>query len=277
MSAVAFGAGFGLLLGKPSVRAGWLPVALSLLLAVAAGSSFLPAGAGSLPAWRLSAPDQVALAESFAAMPAHLVFWWFALFGTVAAALLVVTSPLDVPSLRVFLHAVSAIIGVYALVSIVQAHTGWSYPLSGGANFGLLPNRNHTATLLVVGSVVSFGVMQWEVSNGHRIAAVLSALCGAPALAALLFFSTSRAGVLFLAAGFSIWGLGAIGNAVSRRTSLITAAVLALFLTALFVLGGSAVRDRLGALWQDVMATESGAGKVWRWIFASPFFAIPPR
>lgn len=271
LAAVALGAGFGLLLGQPSVRPGWLPVALGLLLAVAAGSSFLPAGAG-LPAWRLSAPDQVALAASFAAMPAHLIFWWVALFGTIATALFVVASPLDLPSLRVFLHAVSATIGVYALVSIAQAHTGWSYPLSGGANFGLLPNRNHTATLLVVGSVVSFGVMQWEVSNGHRIAAVVSALWGAPALAALLFFSTSRAGVLFLAAGFMLWGLGAMGSAVSRRTSLITAALLALFLTALFVFGGSTVRDRLGALWQDVMATESGAGEGRQVDFRQPVF-----
>jgi len=272
IAAVALGAGLGLLIGKPSVRPGWLPSALGLLLAAAAAGSILPAGAEALPTWRLSAPDQIALAPSFAAMPAHLVFWWVALFATIAVALCVVSSPLDVPSLRIFLHAVSAIVGVYAVVSIVQAHTGWSYPLSGGANFGLLPNRNHTATLLVVGSVVSFGVMQWELSCGHRIAAVVSALWGAPALAALLFFSTSRAGILFLAAGFLIWALGAVGSAVSRRTSLITAALLVLFLAALFVFGGSTVRDRLGLLWQDVMATELG-GEEWRQVdFRQPVF-----
>ena len=272
MAAFALGASLGLLLGRPSATPGWLPVVLSFLLAVAAGSSLLPAGADTLPNWRLAVPDHVELAASFAAMPAHLVFWWVALFGTIAAALFVVASPLDVPSLRIFLHAVSATIGCYAIVSIVQAHTGWSYPLSGGANFGLLPNRNHTATLLVVGSVVSFGVMQWEVSNGHRIAAVVSALWGAPALAALLFFSTSRAGVIFLAAGFLLWGLGAIGSAVSRRASLMTATVLALFLAALFVFGGSTVRDRLAALWQDVMATDSTAEEGRQVDFRQPVF-----
>jgi O-antigen ligase len=272
MLAVSLGAGLGLLVGKPSVWPGWLPVALAGLLAVAVGASLVPAGADALPAWRAGAPDVVALAGCFAAMPAHALFWWLVLIGTIAAGLFLVASPLDVGSLRIFLHVVAGVVGVYAVVSIVQAHTAWSYAFSGGANFGLLPNRNHTATLLVVGSIVSFGLMQWEASHSHRVGAVLSVIWGAPSLAALLFFSTSRAGVIFLAAGLVLWAAGAAGKAVSRRTTLGAAAILVGFLAVLFVLGGSTVRDRLGALWNEVMAMEVGEEGVREVDFRQPVF-----
>ena len=272
MSAAALGVGLGLLSGKPVVWPGWVPVALSGGLVTAAALALLPAPEAMLPAWRGSAPDAIGLAGSFAAMPAHGIFWWLALLATALAGLFLASSPLEVPSLRVFLHVVAAIVGIYAIVSIIQAHTAWTHPFSGGANFGLLPNRNHTATLLVVGSIVSFGLMQWESSHSHRVGAVLAALWGAPSLAALLFFSTSRAGVLFLAAGFIIWVAGAAGKAVSRRTTLTAAAILVAFLGALFVFGGSAVRDRLGVLWSEVMATEPGEEGLREVDFRQPIF-----
>jgi hypothetical protein len=257
MAAVAGGAGLGLLVGRPTCWPGWVPLVLSLSFVAAAALSIWPVGSESLPEWRLNAPEAVSLAAAYAAMPAHVVFWWLVLAGTVAAGWLIVASPLDSSQLRVFLHVAAGVVAVYAVVSMAQAQTDWKFAFSGGANFGLLPNRNHTATLLVVGSIISFGLMQWEVARGHRVSAALAALCGAPSLAALLFFSTSRAGVVFLAFGFFLWAIGATGTAVKRRTTLATAGVLVVFLILLLVLGGSTVRDRLGKLWQDVIAMES--------------------
>lgn len=257
IAAAAMGAGMGMLFGRPTDRPGLLPVLLALLFVVASASALLP-GLDQLPGWRGSAPNAVPLSGSVAAMAGHVVFWWWVLAATVVVACFLLASPLETRRLRFFLHAVAGVVAVYAVVSIVQAHTSWTYPFSGGANFGLLPNRNHTATLLVVGSVIAFGLMQWEVARGYRVGATLAAMWGAPAVAALLFFSTSRAGVLFLALGFVLWAIGATGQAVKRRTTLSAAAILCVFLLVLFVLGGSAVRDRLGALWQDAMATETG-------------------
>jgi O-antigen ligase len=261
MAAAAGGAGIGLLLGRPARAPGWWPILLSSLFAAAAASALIPSG-GHLPVWRLGAPETVRMAGSFAAMPAHLLFWWGALAATILTGWFLLASPLDTRSLRIFLHAVAGIVAAYAIVCIVQAHTAWTYPFSGGANFGLLPNRNHTASLLVVGSVVSFGLMQWEVVHHHRAGAVMSALWGAPSLAALLFFSTSRAGVVFLAVGFMLWAAGAGGQAVKRRTALSAGVILAGFLTVLLVTGGSTVRDRLGALWHDAMAAGEEAGPI---------------
>ncbi len=267
--AVAAGAGLGMLLGRPWVSPGWLPILLSFLFAAAAASALLPTGVG-LPGWRAATPEPVRLAASFAAMPGHLLFWWSALAGTIVVGWFLLASPLDAHSLRIFLHAVAGIVAAYAIVSIVQAQTTWTFPFSGGANFGLLPNRNHTASLLVVGSIVSFGLMQWEVVHHHRAGAALAALWGAPSLAALLFFSTSRAGVVFLALGFVLWAAGAAGQAVKRRTALVAGAILTLFLAVLLVAGGSTVRDRLGALWRATL--DSGEGDSRPVDFRQPVF-----
>jgi len=267
--AMATAAGCGLLAGRPSCHPGRVPVILSLLLSAAVLSALLPAPPGVLPDWRAGAPDGVVLAGSFAAMPAHAWFWWWVLCGTMAGGLFLLAAPLDGPSLRIFLHAVAGTVAFYTIVSIVQAQTPWNFPFSGGADFGLLPNRNHTASLLVAGSIVSFGLMHWEVARGHRVGAVLSALSGAPALAALLFFSSSRAGVLFLLLGLALWGAGA---AVKRRTALTAAVILAVFLAVLLVAGGSTVRDRLGALGRDVAALEAGVDGAPEIDFRQPVF-----
>lgn len=250
-------AGLGLLVGRPHAHPGWIPVVLALLFVLASASSLLPAGMMGLPSWREGAPDLVALGGSVAAMPGQAWFWWLVLAGTVMGGLFLLSAPLEAKSLMVFLHAVAGVVALYAVMSIAAAHTAWSWPFAGGANFGFLPNRNHTATLLLVGSIISFGLMQWEVARGYRTAAMVAALCGAPSLAALLFFSVSRAGVIFLALGFVVWVIGAAGTAIKRRTALGAAGVLVAFLLLLFVAGGSTVRDRLATLWEDVMTTEA--------------------
>ena len=257
LAAIVGGAGTALIFAQPTVSPGRTVICLTLLLAASTAAAFLPVGA-SPPVWRLGVPAVVPLAGSFAAMPAHHAFWWAALIAAIVFSWAILASPASSSSLRIFLHSVAAVVAVYASVSIIDAQTAWTYPFSGGANFGLLPNRNHTAALLVVGSIVSFGLMQWEVVNHHRAGAALCALWGAPSLAALLFFSISRAGVVFLVVGFVCWAAGATGQAVKRRTALAAAVILTGFLALLLVAGGSAVRDRLGALWQAAMAAGEG-------------------
>ena len=251
--------GSGMLLTMPEVRPGWFPVALAVLFCGASLLSSLPASWFTLPDWRAGFPPSVhtLLGVSIVAMPFQLWFWWSLLAGTCLTGLVLLSNPLDGRRLALFLHAVASMVAIYAIISIVDAHSAWRYPFSGGAAFGLLPNRNHTATLLLVGGIVSFGLMQWELVHGRRSAATLAALCGAPALASLLFFSVSRAGVLCLVAGFILWLAGAPLTSVNRRRILAAVIVLAAVLGLLFVAGGSEVQGRLAKLWQQVLAVET--------------------
>ncbi len=269
---LSIGAGAGLVLGCPVRSLGPWPLVLAALVLTSSALSVIPMESGAFPSWREAAPELMKLGSQWAAMPAHVWFWWTVLAAMLVTAVFLLTGPLASRELMVFLHAVAAVVAVYAMVSILQAHTDWNYAYSGKANFGILPNRNHTATLLMVGSIVSFGLMQWEVLRGYRGGAVLSALCGAPSLAALLFFSTSRAGVIFLAFGLLLWAVGASGSAVKRRTALAAAGLLVAFLLTLSVVGGSTVRDRLVDFWSKALQPEIAETEAGDLDFRQPIF-----
>lgn len=254
-------AGVAALVGAPEGRLRALPIALGALFCLTTLLVLLPVGWFSVPEWRSSFPANSLYTPGtlVAAVPALSLWWSSVLLGTFLAAIILFTQPLQGRNLAIFMHLVAAVVAAYAVVSIVAWQTDWSWPFAEGDVFGLLPNRNHTATLLVVGAIISFGLMQWELTHGYKVGATLAALCGAPALAALLFFSISRAGVLLLAAGFVIWAFGAVRSAGNRKAVVVSCLVLAAFLGGLFVLGGSTVRDRLAEFSRQALATEAEA------------------
>lgn len=273
-SAFFLGAGLAGLVATPSAKPKRVPTILGLLFVAATLLAQLPLSWFGTPAWRMNFPTTslVQLGNSVAVMPGLAIWWSGVLLLTWMAARLLLSTPLEMRSLATFLHIVSGVIAVYAVTSIVDQQTTWNYPFSQGGVFGLLPNRNHTATVLVVGAIISFGLMQWELLHGWRIAAASAALCGAPALAALLFFSVSRAGVLLLCAGFLIWAAGAARTAANRRMLAVSAAALVIFLGGLFVFGGSTVRNRIGSLLKDSLAAEPQAQQAEPVDFRLPIF-----
>lgn len=238
--------GLAVLIASPKVRPRSVPLAGAVLFCLLALSAFLPQSWLSVPAWRatLSGVPEIGLGGTVSPQPWISWFWWWLLAAACATATCLQTLRLEGRSLAVALHAVAWFAGAYAALSIFAFQTGWIYPLSGGAVFGFLPNRNHSATLLVAGAVLSVGLMHWETIRGRKGAALLAALAAAPCFAGLLFVSISRAGVVFLGLGLLLWAAGA-ARGRSRRGVLGGFAVLALFLVVLFASGENAVRERL--------------------------------
>ena len=255
-------AGVSLILVRPLVRPNSVPLLLIPLFCCLCLLAFLPLNIFSMPEWRsvLIKLGTVPLADSVNPQPWMGWFWWWLLAATCLAYAALLTAPLETKPLALVLQAAALFVAVYASLAIFASQTGWKYPFHGGAVFGFLPNRNHTATLLVVGSVLSFGLMQWRLSRGNKAAAAVAALCGAPSVAALLFFSTSRAGVVFLVIGLTVWAIGASRSPVMRKRILSAVVVLAVFLGVLFVVGGSTVRDRLAVLCKDALTVQMSEG-----------------
>jgi O-antigen ligase len=252
------GAGLALFSVRPLVRPSAVPLVLVALFCILCLLAFLPSSYFPVPEWRSALMElgSVSLADSVNPQPWFGWFWWWLLAGTCLAYSALLTAPLQAKPLALVLHSAAFFVAVYAALSIFASQTGWKYPFHGGAVFGFLPNRNHTATLLVVGSVLSFGLMQWRLARGDKLAASFAALCGAPSLAALLFFSTSRAGVVFLVVGLAIWAVGALRSPGMRKRILSAVLVLAVFAGLLFFVGGSTVRDRVVGLWKDAVSVK---------------------
>ncbi|MFM8458371.1 MAG: hypothetical protein ACKOB0_05425, partial [Chthoniobacterales bacterium] len=230
-------AGLALLLVRPIVRPAILPLVLIPLFACLALMAFLPQAYFPMPDWRQQLTDLqvVPLPGSVNPQPWLSWFWWWLLAATCLIYAALLTAPLETKPLAFVLQAAGFFVAVYASLAIFALQTGWKYPFHGGAVFGFLPNRNHTATLLVVGSVLSFGLMQWRLARGDKGAAAFAALCGAPSLAALLFFSTSRAGVVFLVVGLAVWAVGASRSPGMRKRILSAVLALIVFAGLLFV------------------------------------------
>ena len=253
-------AGLGLLVGTPVVLPRTWPMVGAALFCLFSLAAFLPQAWLPIPGWRvsLSVATEIGLAASVSPQPWIGWFWWWLVVAACVTSLYLQTLRLERGSLALLLHAVAVFAGLYAALSIFADQTGWRFPFSGGAPFGFLPNRNHTATLMVIGSVLSIGLMYWEATSGRRGAAFVAALAAAPCLAALLFFSISRAGLLFLAVGVALWALGtARGGA--RRTVLVVAAAVGAFLAVLFAIGQNELRSRLVSVGEEVLSVQSGA------------------
>ena len=249
--------GLAVLIATPAVRPRPVPFAGAVLFCALALLAFLPQVWLAQPAWRAvwTGVPEIGLGETISPQPWISWFWWWLLAAACATATCLQTLRLEGRALAVVLHAVALFAGGYAGLSIFAFQTGWVYPLTGGAVFGFLPNRNHTATLLVVGAVLSVGLMHWEALRGRRGAALLAALAGAPCFAGLLFVSISRAGVVFLGLGLLLWAAGA-ARGRARRPVLGGFAVLGLFLLVLFAAGENAVRERLVQIATEAVSVQ---------------------
>ena len=251
-------AGVGMVLARPTVAPAGGPSILAALFVLSCLTALLPYSWFGGSQWRTLFSDHgpVQLANSVAAMPAHGWFWWSMLLASLAIGLALLSQPRRGSALALFLLAVVGVSALYALLSIVVAQSDWSPAISSSqASFGFLVNRNNTSTLLVVGAVLSFGLMQAEIARGRSGTAVVAALCAAPQVVALLFYSPSRGGVVFLALGLLIWVFGAINRHNRRRLGL-TLAVVLVFLVGLFFSGSNPARDRFDRVYEKARGAE---------------------
>ena len=192
--------------------------------------------------------SDILLHDSVSADPRATLFWVILMLSSLMVALYSLGSPLSTSAMRsVALWAVLAC-GAYDLVAWHAFSTGWRYPFFdreawSQAAFGFFPNRNHTAGFLLSGTILSLGLIHRGLRGRGLLPAFFGALCFTLLAASLLFFSSSRAGLLFLVLGFLIWILG-LGR---QRTPLLVglSIAVAVVLAGFFLSSGSGLLERL--------------------------------
>ena len=240
------GSGVAMISCPPRARVDWrLWVAAAGLVGCGA-LAFLPARWWRLPSWRVAlGKESIApLPVTISTEPWTTAFWLGVLALSVLIGLFLLAHPLRSKWLLrcVFFSVLAS--GAYAALAIYAKRSGWHYAFEGGATFGFFPNRNHTATFLVVGSVLALAVLTIGIRESRWLLAGLVAVVLSTCLTALFFFSGSRAGVIFVLLGGLIWMAG-LGRGHLNLRLLVSFVVLLLAGAVLFLVSESEVRGRL--------------------------------
>ncbi len=239
-------AGLALIVSPPRTPVprgvGW---ALAATFLCATGA-LLPARLFGESVWRKAladAPDLL-LPGTVSADPAQTVFWLTVLLATFLIGAFILTQPVRSRPLFGLALGAAAVCGVYAALCMYARLSGWHYPFASNASFGFLPNRNHTATLLVTGSVLSTGVLLVAFRERWWVGVEAAIACLLPCVIALCFFSESRAGVIFLLVGVVGWVAG-LGTRHWNRTLLLAVLIVIVAAGGIFFSQKSSARDRL--------------------------------
>ncbi len=236
----------------PRVRVDWpLWIAAGGIVACG-GLAFLPARWFHVPLWRsaLASVPMVQLPSSVSPAPWATGFWLGVMAITALTGLFALAHPLRTAGV-VGLGTAAVVVGIlYTALAIYAKETGWHYPFAGTATFGFFPNRNHTATFLVIGSILALGLLRIAWRDGRWTVGTLAGAGLTLFVAALGYYSVSRGGIVFLLVGMAIWAAG-LGRREQSLPLVVSLGVLLLAGGGLFAVSGSEVRHRLLAAGGD--------------------------
>ena len=239
-------AGLALALRPPQVQVDWRLWLAAGGLVASGALALLPSNWFRTPAWRqtLAASPAISLPASVSLVPWETAFWLAVLAISLLTGLFLLAQPIRSRGLLSLATLAALCCAVYAGAAIYARRTGWHYPFDGGATFGFFPNRNHTATFLVMGSILAMGVLAMALRDGRWLISLLTAASLTVCVIGLIFFSASRGGIIFLVAGTLIWVAG-LGQRHRPASLLVSMGALAIAVSVLLLASGSPVRNRL--------------------------------
>lgn len=207
-------------------RWAWVGAGLAALLSL---SAFTPAAWGAMPGWRMDLENLGVDTGSLKVVQVRFALeqWVVAVLGGGVALWLGgrrSASPM-VPALTLVVG-----VAVYAVVSRAQIE------LAG--QFGFFPNRNHSATLLAMASLVGLGCCAECLKERQNILATVAVLATAVVLWALMAWSISRAGFVLLVFGALLWFPLAGRRYLNRRVANVLTTMVFIAIVALTALDG---------------------------------------
>ena len=217
--------------------------AVTLGLICAAAAAFLPANFLGLPAWRVTATEDLGLplgpfitpqpwltAEAFVLLLAGLAW---------CHSVCTVPSRLERASL---LKLFCAGVTLLAIISIALYFLEYRWPFwNANYRFGPFPNRNQTANLLAIGSLITLACVHEDFRYNRRTWIGWS--IAASVLFAALVLAYSRAAIILFFAGVVAW-IVCLASVRRSGPRLAIGAGVVLILWSAFLFGGSETLDR---------------------------------
>ena len=221
-------AGIALLVCPPRIQVDWKIWAAVGALLITASLALLPQSWFGIPAWRQQLiAAGVPLPASVSVTPRETLYWLPILAIAMCSAIFALAHPVRSRGQLAFSIGIVVICGLYASLAIYARQTGYEFPFAPDPKeFGFFHNRNHTSTFLVTGCVVALGILGVAFRNRHWIAVAVAAIGLTVCVAALIFFTQSRGGIVSLLAGTLLWVAGLGGAHRSKPLLVSFAAVL---------------------------------------------------
>jgi O-antigen ligase len=224
----------------------WLAAAFVVL----AGLAFLPAAWFGVPAWRRGLDDlhlDTGPLQVIEPRPAAEMLGVYAI--TLGGGLWLAGQRVGERFQRI--HTLCFVLGVagYAVLAALLRDHG--HP----DQFGMFPNRNHTATLLAMGAVCGAGCLMQAIRTRKWLHLAPAAVGTVVCLWALLAWSVSRAGLLLVTLGGLAW-LACLGRRYLGRHGGRALILVPLAAVGLFLIADSRLKERLATGAAKLAATE---------------------
>lgn len=228
-----------LLLQPPRRSLGWPLNLIFLAFVLSAAVAFLPQQFFSTPAWRTASMNDlgIQLPPSVSPQPWLTVGCLVSLLAGVSWLYFAATQELELRGVRFQLRTFATGMVFLASLSLLLFWLHQSLPFWQNARgFGPFPNRNQTADLFGVVSILILAAGQDDVRY-HRKRWMLWLVALVIVISALVI-NFSRAGILFLMLGSALWIAAVAWQQPSSKWLGVGGAFVLLLASALFVFGG---------------------------------------
>ena len=225
----------------------WLSIGL-ILFFVSLSASLLPRSFASSQSWRISlenlgletgnliSPHPAATIESLVIIGSVIIIGLCALGHRISRDSFLKLSAL-------FVIAVAS----YTAISMLFERNEWEWGWDPNSGFGFFANRNHMATLMVIGSLVGVGSLFGCLKKKNSLGFVIILLATIIICWGILGYSISRAGLILFISFQIIWFLFAWKKHLDYRL-VISFLVLFILTVFLFILSDTKLEDRLKKL-----------------------------
>lgn len=231
--------GVGMLADPPRLSLGRTINGILLALLGLALMAFLPASWFTEPEWRTALVNDfgIRLPSTVSPQPWVTLGCVLSFIAGLSWLYQVSAREWDARAVRTQLRLFAAGIGALALLCLALRFAHTTLPFwHNERRFGPFPNRNQTANVFALAAVITFACGYDDIRN-RRLRWVVW-LGTAAAIIAAIFLGFSRAGIVLLIAGATLWmGAVALRKASPARIALGMSALLVL-LTALLLFGG---------------------------------------
>lgn len=207
----------------------------------------LPAGWFAMPGWRAGLDAAgVETGLRVAMQPGQVVEGWMVVVFMVVVLLWMAGHRVEGLRLRVLALAFVGGVAGYAVLARVMMPPPVSDLPGGGVVYGFFPNRNHTGSYLVMGSLCGLGCIFQAIRRRRWLELGLGLVATGVCVGAVLGWSISRGSVVLVGLGGVLW-MWLVGVRYLGRTGRWAVALVVLLVGGFFAVSDTAAKRRLVA------------------------------